>query len=202
MIRCQIESLSQRYPELKADYTLISGKIKQKRLAHTLGVLETACELSQLYGGNLLAVSRAAIYHDLFKGVQKSELLELGRNLGYVVSDSVDELPEIAHGPIAALWLEREGIISDPVILNAIRYHTVGRRIMTLEEKIVYLADAIEPGRDYPGVSALRLLSKESLDRALLMSVSQTLAFVLESGSPMHAQSVEMRNALLLTLEK
>ncbi|MDK9709773.1 bis(5'-nucleosyl)-tetraphosphatase (symmetrical) YqeK [Acidaminobacter sp.] len=199
---CQIESLSLRFPELQEDYTFICGKIKQKRLAHTLGVLETACELSQLYGGNLLAVSRAAIYHDLFKGVQKSELLELGRSLGYSASDSVDELPEIAHGPIAALWLDREGIISDPVILDAVRYHTVGRRDMTLEEKIVYLADAIEPGRDYPGVSALRMLSKESLDKALLMSVSQTLAFILESGSPIHFQSVEMRNALLLTLEK
>jgi len=202
MKRCQIESLSLNFPVLREDYNRICGRIKQKRLAHTLGVLESACELSQLYGGNLLAVSRAAIYHDLFKGVQKSELLELGHSVGYEVSGKVDELPEIAHGPIAALWLDREGIISDPLILDAVRYHTVGRRDMSLEEKIVYLADAIEPGRDYPGVTALRILAQESLDKALLMSVSQTLEFVLASGSPIHPQSVEMRNALLQTLEK
>jgi len=202
MKHCQIESLSLNFPVLREDYNRICGRIKQKRLAHTLGVLESACELTQLYGGNLLAVSRASIYHDLFKGVQKSELLELGHSVGYEVSGRVDELPEIAHGPIAALWLEREGIISDPLILDAVRYHTVGRRDMTLEEKIVYLADAIEPGRDYPGVTALRILAQESLDKALLMSVSQTLEFVLASGSPIHPQSVDMRNALLQTLEK
>lgn len=202
MKRCQIESLSLRFPVLQEDYKRICDRIRQKRLAHTLGVLETACELSERYGGNLLIVSRASLYHDLFKGIEKSELLELGRSLGYEVSGSVDALPEIAHGPIAALWLAQEGIITDEPILDAIRYHTIGRRDMSLEEKIVYLADAIEPGRKYPGVESLRIRSQESLDQALLMSVSQTLAFVLSAGNPIHPQSVEMRNALLQTLEK
>ncbi|SCZ77195.1 bis(5'-nucleosyl)-tetraphosphatase (symmetrical) YqeK [Acidaminobacter hydrogenoformans] len=199
---CQIENLSLWFPILQEDYDRISGRIKQKRLKHTLGVLESACVLSERYGGDLVSICRAALYHDLFKGVEKSELLTIGGSLGYIISGAVDERPEIAHGPIAALWLEHEGIVKDSLVLNAIRYHTIGRRDMSLEEKIVYLADAIEPGRDYPGVETVRLLAETSLDQALLCSVSQTLEFVLASDSPIHPESVEMRNALLETIEK
>lgn len=202
MKHCQIENLSLRFPILQEDYERISGRIKQKRLKHTLGVLEAACALSERYGGELVAICRAALYHDLFKGVEKRELLSLGASLGYSISGAVDERPEIAHGPIAALWLEREGIVKDALVLDAIRYHTIGRRDMSLEEKIVYLADAIEPSRDYPGVEMVRLLAETSLDQALLRSVSQTLEFVLASDSPIHPESVEMRNALLETIEK
>jgi predicted HD superfamily hydrolase involved in NAD metabolism len=202
MKHCQIESLSLRFPILQEDYQRISGRIKQKRLKHTLGVMEAACALSERYGGDLVAICRAALYHDLFKGIEKSELLAIGQSLGYPISGAVDLRPEIAHGPIAALWLKREGIVGDDLVLDAIRYHTVGRRDMSLEEKIVYLADAIEPGRDYPGVDIVRLLAETSLDLALLKSVSQTLEFVLASDSPIHPLSVEMRNALLESLEK
>lgn len=197
MHSCQIESLSRRFPVLQEDYQRLQKTLKLKRLSHTLGVLETACQLSAKYGGDLLAISRAALYHDLFKGVQKLELLELGTSLGYEIFDNADALPEIAHGPVAALWLKNEGIISDVRTLDAIHYHTVGRKDMTAEDKIVYLADAIEPGRDYPGVDLVRNLASESLDAALLESVNQTLFFVLSSGRPIHRGSVEMRNALL-----
>ena len=202
MKHCQIESLSLRFPILQEDYKRISGRLKQKRLRHTLGVMEAACALSERYGGELVTICRAALYHDLFKGVEKGELLAVGKSLGYHISGAVDARPEIAHGPIAALWLEHEGIVVDDLVLDAIRYHTVGRKDMSLEEKIVYLADAIEPGRNYPGVETVRLLAETSLDRALLMSVSQTLEFVLASDSPIHPCSVEMRNALLESLEK
>lgn len=202
MANCQLESLISRFPVLEQDYIRVSATLKHKRLSHTLGVLETACQLTDLYGGDLLAVCRGALYHDLFKGIQKSELLNLGKTLGYEVGGIADELPEIAHGPIAALWLEQEGILTDPLALNAIRYHTVGRAGMTVEEKIVYLADAIEPGRDYPGMDLLRLTAEISLDQALLLSVTQTISFVLEAGRPIHPLSVEMRNSLMQSPEK
>jgi HD superfamily phosphohydrolase YqeK len=73
---------------------------------------------------------------------------------------------------------------------------------MTVEEKIVYLADAIEPGRDYPGMDLLRLTAEISLDQALLLSVTQTISFVLEAGRPIHPLSVEMRNSLIQSPEK
>ncbi|MDO9592867.1 MAG: bis(5'-nucleosyl)-tetraphosphatase (symmetrical) YqeK [Erysipelotrichaceae bacterium] len=202
MFKNSLTTLSSSYPILTQDYERVRIVLNERRLLHSLGVLEASRILQSRFGGNLLSICRAAVYHDLFKGLKKNELFELGRRVGYVAEGVLAYMPEIAHGPIAALWLEKEGILTDQTALNAIRYHTVGRSEMTLEEKIVYLADAIESGRHYPGIERLRQEAEVSLEGALLISVTQTLSYVLANDRLIHPQSVEMRNALLQLLAK
>lgn len=197
-----LKTLSRLYPVLTEDYERVITFMTDKRVRHTLGVFESSVHLQSTFGGNLLSIARAALYHDLFKGMNHTALFELGESVGYSTEDEMRKYPEIAHGPIAALWLEQNEIVTESVTLNAIRYHTVGRAKMTIEEKIVYLADAIEAGRDYPGIDQLRLVSETSLDDALLISVTHTLSYVLAKNRLIHPQSIEMRNELLQVLSK
>jgi predicted HD superfamily hydrolase involved in NAD metabolism len=202
MSKNSLITLSNTFPILAQDYERVRIVLNEKRLQHTLGVLEASCVLQSRFGGSLLSICRAAVYHDLFKGLKKTDLFALGKRVGYTADGVLAFMPEIAHGPIAALWLEKEGILTDQTALNAIRYHTVGRAEMTLEEKIVYLADAIESGRNYSGIERLRQEAEDSLDRSLLISVTQTLSYVLANDRLIHPQSVEMRNSLLQSLSK
>ena len=86
--------------------------------------------------------------------------------------------PNLAHGKIAAVVIQRDFGVTDPDIIQAVSYHTTGRPEMSLLEKIIYIADAIEPNRFYPGVDALRETAAEDLDRAVLQSLTNTINFV------------------------
>lgn len=92
--------------------------------------------------------------------------------------------------------------VNDSDILNAVRYHTTGRPNMTNLEKIVYLADYIEPGRDFPGVEEMRAISYEDLDRALLSALEKTIVHVVSIGQILHEDTVRARNYMLARLTK
>ena len=98
--------------------------------------------------------------------------------------------------------MRRELGISDPDILNAVRYHTTGRENMSRLEKIIYLADLIEEGRDFPGVEGLRELAEEDLDTALLEGMRHVLLYLVKNRSPVQLLSIEAYNDLLKKKEK
>ena len=113
-----------------------------------------------------------------------SELLEYG--------------DELLHAPVGAYLVQKEVGITDPEVLAAISHHTSGRVNMTLLDKIVYLADYIEPGRSFPGVEEVRQLAKESLETALLQSVSNTLTFLIKNNQAVYPDTFHFYNALIL----
>ena len=108
------------------------------------------------------------------------------------------------HGHVAALWLQREGGVEDDEVLEAVRWHTTGRRGMGAVAKVVFLADKLDPDKigRYPYLNEIRRLAEESLDRALLEFLDQGLANFLREGQMIHPESVELRNELLVTLEE
>ena len=90
--------------------------------------------------------------------------------------------PNLAHGKIAAIVMERDYGVIDKDVINAVRFHTTGREAMSEIEKIIYIADATEPNRVYPSVETLRKLSFEHLDKAVLESLKHTIKYIEERG--------------------
>ena len=99
----------------------------------------------------------------------------------------------LSHGKIAAIMIQRDFDISDEDIINAVSYHTTGRPNMSLLEKIIYIADAVEPNRNYPGVDELRRVVKEDLDKAIYMSLSRTIDYVSSEGNYLDEDTIHAK---------
>ena len=101
--------------------------------------------------------------------------------------------PNLAHGKIAAEMIQRDFNITDEDIINAVSYHTTGRPNMSLLEKVIYIAGAVEPNRSYPGVNDLRRVVKEDLDKAILLSLSRTIDYVSSEGNYLDEDTVRAK---------
>lgn len=172
-------------------------RVQGERLAHTYRVLETARRLAARYEADESQVATAALLHDLFRGEEPELLLAEARRLGLDIDPVEEAQPLLLHGPVAAAWLQEQRLVEDTAVLDAIRYHTTGRAGMDLVEKIIWLADYIEPGRCFPGVDAIRTLAEQSLDQALLKGLDNGMLYVISRGWLLHPLSVHARNALL-----
>ncbi len=172
----------------------IEKNLSEKRKAHVRGVAETAVKLAEAYGADADKARQAALFHDMFRSTPVDVLNMYVRQLGL---DSVYlDKANLAHGPIAAIIMERDYGIADADMVQAVRYHTTGRAGMSLLEKVLFLADAMEPGRDYPGVEKIRELAKESLDKACLCSMERSIAYIRERGLFLHEDTIKARDDL------
>ncbi len=158
----------------------IKGLLTDKRRKHTEGVMKAADELALRFGADREKARIAALCHDIFRGRDNETLNALIDEFG--IDKRYTDRPELSHSKLAAAALKRDYGIDDEDILNAVSYHTTGRAGMSKLEKTVFLADAIEEGRDYPGVDGLRKAAGQDLDRACLLSLRGTLAFLREQG--------------------
>lgn len=175
----------------------LQQQIRGERLAHVYRVLETARDLASRYGADLAQAEAAALLHDYCKAMKPAELLDLGRRFQVVVDPAEEAQPHLLHGPVAAALLKEQGLVQDPEVLEAIRWHTTGRAGMSLLEQVIWLADYIEPGRSFEGVEPIRQMAQQSLEKALLMALDHTIRYVLDRGWPLHLYSVHARNWLL-----
>jgi len=156
----------------------IEKNYSEKRKKHTFGVCETAKTLARLYGADEDKAETAALFHDMFRGLPEKTLNYYVKHLN--MDDKYYNNVNLAHGKIAAIIMERDYEITDQDILNAVKFHTTGRPGMSLLEKVIYIADATEPGRDYSGVMEIRKLACEDLDEACLFSMNNTIEYVRE----------------------
>lgn len=167
----------------------VMTELSDKRRVHTLGVRDTALTLAERYGADPVKAEIAALAHDLFRGLRGEELNRTVRELG--LDDKYLDNPNLAHGKIAAIMLRRDYGVQDEDILNAVSYHTTGRRNMSTLEKIIFLADAIEPGRTYPGVEAIREAAGKGLDEGCLASMLGTIRHVTDQGAYLDEDTIE-----------
>ncbi len=162
--------------EIQKQYAILKGALTEKRMHHTAGVVETALLLAERNQVDGKKVFTAALLHDCAKYLPDSELLRRS-------TDPTPILP-VLHSEIGAQLAKELYGVEDPEILRAIRLHTTGDAGMSKLDKIVYLADMIEPSRDYPGVQALR--DEPDLDRAVLMALQRSLTHIRERGFDVH----------------
>jgi len=179
--------------------TYIEKNFSEKRKVHTEGVRQTAMELAAKYGADVEKAEVAALFHDMFRGVSEDVLNYYVKHLG--MEKKYLNNCNLAHGKIAAIVMKRDFGIEDEDIINAVSYHTTGRAGMSLLEKIIYIADAVEPNRKYPGVNELRAMVQEDLDRACLMSLTRTIDYVTGQGHFLDPDTITARDDFL-TKEK
>lgn len=178
----------------------VSGQMPDKRWKHTLGVMESAVKLAQRYGADPQRAETAAILHDVAKYWPVERMREIIEQNG-LSAELLKYDKQLWHAEVGAYTAEHDYGIQDTEVLDAIRYHTSGRENMSLLERIVCLADYIEPGRDFPGVEEIRRLSKVSLEEGLIAGLDSTIGLLLEKRRIVFPLTVLARNDLLRTLE-
>ena len=153
-----------------------------KRVNHVLGCRDTAVELANHWGVDETDAARAGLLHDVTKALDGPLQLTLCREYGIVLDAFFTKNPKILHAYTGSLVAERI-FGENEAVVDAIRWHTTGKADMTLLQKIIYLADYIEPNRDFPGVEKLRELAFEDLDKAMILGLETTLAHLKNQGS-------------------
>ena len=164
--------------------------LKPNRVAHVLGCRDTAVKLAKLWGADETDAARAALLHDVTKALDTNGQLTLPGEYGMILDEFSKKYPKTLHaltGSMVAQYVFGE----KPAVVQAIRHHTTARADMTLLEKIIYVADYMEPNRDFPGVEKLRQLAFEDLDAALYLGLTMTLEMLLEQGSEVSPESQE-----------
>lgn len=171
--------------------------LKEKRFIHSIGVRDTAIKLAQCYDVDVRKAALAGLVHDAGKYMSGEEIIHI-LNMNNIEVDFVtSKNPNIMHGIASAYIAENIMGICDNDVLDAVRYHTTGREGMTLLEKVIYLADHIEPSRNYKGLEELRELSYKDLDTALVKAFYNTINYVIKNGELLHLMTVKARNYLL-----
>jgi predicted HD superfamily hydrolase involved in NAD metabolism len=165
------------------------------RWEHTLRVVETAAILAERYGADKEKVDIAAILHDYCKFWTAEELIFAIKQYK-LPQDLLLYNQELWHGPVASVVASKELGIEDQEIIHAIFYHTTGRPNMSLVEKVVFLADYIEPARKFPGVDATRLLAQENLDDAIVLALKQMIQFLISSGQRVYPITYDTLNSM------
>ena len=156
-------------------------ELTEKRIRHTEGVVETALKLAEKYGADPDKALLAAKCHDVCRkwDDERMNAFVTLNQLGDQYMNNIN----LSHSKAAAHVAKMAFRISDEDILNAISYHTTGRAGMSLLEKIIFLADAIEPGRSYPSVHEIRKIARTDLDLACIRMLERTIAYLSKKGA-------------------
>lgn len=157
--------------------------LNKKRYAHTLGVANTAACLAMCHGGDVNKAYLAGLLHDNAKCLSNKKKLSICEKAGLSVSQIEADNPELLHAKVGSYLAMTEYHINDIDILNAICYHTTGRPDMSLLEKIVFIADYIEPNRNpIPGLDTVRSMAFQDLEHTLLLILESTLKYIKKKG--------------------
>ena len=171
---------------------VVVGLLKPDRVRHVLGCRQTAVKLARLYGVNETDAARAALLHDITKALDGPLQLTLCRSYGTILNDFSARNPKTLHALTGSLVAQRI-FGENQAVVDAICCHTTGKADMNLLEKIIYVADYMEPNRDFPGVEKLRQLACTDITQALKLGLEMTLAMLNEQGRDI---SPESRDAL------
>ncbi|WYP27900.1 bis(5'-nucleosyl)-tetraphosphatase (symmetrical) YqeK [Alkalihalobacillus sp. FSL W8-0930] len=179
---------------------LVKPHLTESRYIHTIGVMETAVVLARRFGADAKKAETAAIFHDYAKYRDKKEMTTLVKEK-LECTDILDYSEELLHAPCGAYFVEHEIGITDKGILEAIASHTTGHANMSLLEKVIFLADYIEPNRKFPGVEEVRELSKTSLDLAILQMLENTITFLVSKRQTLYPLTLETYNEFVRHIE-
>ena len=170
--------------------------LKPKRMPHVLGTEQEAVRLVRRYGGDETQARIAALLHDCTKKLDMAQQLALCEKYGIMLDELEQKALKLLHSKTGAA-IARDVFGVEDAVYDAILYHTTGKPDMTRLEKIIYLADYIEPTRDFPGVDVLRKTVYEDLDKGLLMGLTMTIQEMEEMGNPVHHLTRDARDYLL-----
>lgn len=179
-------------PELRAcSYSMM----RAKRVPHVIGVEEEAAKLALRWGADPVLARRAGVLHDCTKYLELPEQLELCQTYGVELDELERQAVKLLHAKTGACIAR--AVFGEPdAVYQAIFWHTTAKADMTTLEKILYVADYMEPNRDFEGVERLRKLAYEDLDKALLLGVEMTIQEMEEKKRVIHPKTIQARDYL------
>lgn len=169
---------------------VVISLLNPNRVNHVLGCRDTAARLARIWGVNETDAARAGMLHDVTKAIDGPLQLTLCREYGKVLSDFSRRYPKTLHALTGSLVAERI-FGENEAVVKAIECHTTGKGNMNMLEKIIYVADYMEPNRDFPGVERLRELAFTDIDGALKLGLEMTLEHLKRQGAEVSPASRE-----------
>lgn len=181
----------------------LQDNLSDKRYRHSLGVADEAVKLADIYGADREKAYLAGLVHDCAKEIKSDEALRLLKDRYCVVPDTASVLmPNLLHGILGAYMARSEFGIEDADIFDAVRYHTTGKANMNLLSRIIYIADFIEPNRDFDSVDELRALTYRDIDEAIIVGIDFTICDLIKRGQIVHPDTMDCRNDLIIKRQR
>ncbi|MGL4392718.1 MAG: bis(5'-nucleosyl)-tetraphosphatase (symmetrical) YqeK [Fusobacteriaceae bacterium] len=182
--------------KLKKD---LKEKLSPARFSHVINVESMGQTLGAKFSVPKDKISVAAFIHDIMKEYPAEFLYKIFLESKQKFSEinGYENENNILHGFVGAIYAEKNYGITDEDILNAARYHTIGRKNMSDLEKIIYIADKIEQGRNYKFSSEIRDLALKNLDAGIILETEKKIEYLIKEKSDIHVNTLELRNYLL-----
>lgn len=171
---------------------VVVNLLNPNRVKHVLGCRDTAADLAKVWGADVTDAARAGLLHDITKALDGPLQLTLCAEYGKVLDEFSENNPKTLHALTGSMVAQRI-FGENEAVVKAIESHTTGKPAMNTLEKIIYVADYMEPNRDFPGVEELRQLAYTDLDGALKLGLEMTLAMLRKQGrqiSPASSQAL------------
>ena len=188
--------------ENKTDYDslkeVLRQRLNEKRYYHSLCVADEAKRLAEKYGGDIEKAYLAGLLHDITKNAPEEEHLQIFKEFGIILTDIEKNAKKLWHAMSGALYVKNVLGISDPEIIDAIRYHTTAKADMSLLAKILYLADFTSKDRDYEDVDVIREYVDESLGKAFVYALQYSITDLVNQSRAVHPDTVEAYNQAVL----
>lgn len=180
----------------------LKKNLSPERYIHSINVMETAEKLARYHRADVNKAKLAGILHDCAKEFDESQIRAYINKIGYKADKIELQQTILLHGVIGEYLARNKYGVTDQDVLNAIRWHTTGKAGMSTLEKIIYIADFIEPSRDYNGIEKIREAAFDNLDRCVLLCADSTICYVLQKGDLLFEKTVETRNYSLMRLKE
>ena len=174
----------------------IKGRLKPERFKHSVNVAEKAVELAKIYGVDTKKAYLAGITHDCAKNLSEEQMHWKCLDYGIELDEYEQKNPALVHAKVGEKVAKIELGIRDKEILNAIKWHTLGHPEMGELEKIIFVSDMIEEGRDFAGVEELRQIAKKNLDDAVIACIRATINFNTTHNREVHPMAYKVLKRL------
>ena len=170
----------------------VSQWMGKKRFKHTLGVVESATQLAKLYNVDVEKARLAALLHDCAKEMPLKEMQDLVKENNYKADEELLANGNLLHGLAGMIRAKLEFSITDSEVLEAIRVHTTGKVGMSTLDKVIFLADYIEPNRrEIPGLSKIRQIVFQNIDQAICLSSERTIRYLEDNGNKIDPMTIK-----------
>lgn len=187
-----LKQIEKKYAELASN---MKKQLSTRRLRHVMGTIKKSYELSKRYGASIYQSVLSAYFHDYFREIDKKIIFIMAKKYLIALNELEYEKPSLLHGKIAAAYFEKEKLIGDPVVLEAIRHHTLGKPGMDTVAKILFISDSIEETRDYASVEILRdYVSKHSLENSFFYVIKHLIAELINGNQRIHLETIKTYN--------
>ena len=179
---------------------LLKQSLKPGRYIHSVNTMKEAVSLAGYYGEDRELAAVAGLLHDCAKNLKDEETLEYCRTYGIELNELEKRQVFLMHGEVGAILAREKYEVDNKIVLNAIRYHTTGYSEMSMLDKIIFLADYIEPGRTHSEVDNVRKLAYEDINKALIGSFDNIIKYVIHQKGLIHPNTIEARNNILMLI--